>query len=135
MLERFKQDITVTATDGDQAENQRRSKFSRYVRRSFTVFTILSGLLSALEDIEKRSQGLLEKGTAARLLDKGEDSGEVAKLIERLREAIIHYQVSESRLVVSGTTHTEGQISQQQAIYDQVTNLTVRTFWSVYPLH
>ena len=125
----------MTTIDGDQAENQRRSKFSRYVRRLFTAFTILSGLLSALEDIEKRSQGLLEKGTAARLLDKGEDSAEVAKLIERLREAIIHYQVSESCLVVPSTTHTEGQISQQQAIYDQVTNLTVRTFWSVYPLH
>ena len=38
---------------------------------------------------------LLEKGVAARLIDKAEDSKEVAKLVERLREAIALYQVSE----------------------------------------
>jgi len=48
-----------------------------------------------LKEIEKRSQALLEKGKAARFVDKGRDSGEVVKLIERLRDAITHYQVSE----------------------------------------
>jgi hypothetical protein len=40
--------------------------------------------------------GIAGKGTAARFVDKGEDSGEVARLVERLREAITHYQVSEN---------------------------------------
>ena len=38
---------------------------------------------------------LLEKGVAARLIDKADDSKEVARLVERLREAIAIYQVSE----------------------------------------
>jgi len=37
---------------------------------------------------------LQAKGAAARFIDKGEDAKEVAGLIEKLREAIIHYQVS-----------------------------------------
>jgi len=48
-----------------------------------------------LEEIEKRSQTLLEKGKATRFVDKGRDSGEVVKLVERLRDAITQYQVSE----------------------------------------
>ena len=55
---------------------------------------IFNGLSSTLEDIEKRSQALLEKDVAARFLDKKRDSAEVARLVERLREAITHYQVS-----------------------------------------
>ena len=108
LLDRFKQDVTVTTVDRDQAENRRRSIFSRYVRRSFTTYTLINGIPSALEDIEKRSRALLEKGAAARFLDKEEDSVEVARLVERLREAITHYQVSENCLVAPSTTHTEG---------------------------
>jgi len=48
-----------------------------------------------LKDIEKQSQELLKKGKAARFVDKGRDSGEVVKLVERLRDAITRYQVSE----------------------------------------
>jgi len=48
-----------------------------------------------LEEIEKRSQELLDKNKAALFVDKRRDSGEVVRLIERLREAISHYQVSE----------------------------------------
>jgi len=90
--------------------------------------TPVNGPCSALQEIEKRSKELLEKGRVARFLDKGRDSGEVAKLIERLRDAIIRYQVSEDRFVPSNTTYTVGQISQQQAIYDQIIDLTVRVF-------
>ena len=61
---------------------------------------LVNGLSSALAEIERRSQELLAKGTAARFLDKAGDSGEVAKLIERLREAITHYQVSENYLCI-----------------------------------
>jgi len=57
-------------------------------------FTPANNPLSVLEEIEKRSQALLEKGKVARFVDKGRDSGEVVKLVERLREAITRYQVS-----------------------------------------
>ena len=53
-------------------------------------------LRSALEEIKKRSRELLERGTASRFVDKEEDSKEVAGLIERLREAVALYQVSEN---------------------------------------
>jgi len=57
--------------------------------------TLMDGPCSALEEIEKRSRGLQGKGKAARLLDKGRDSGKVVKLVERLRGAVTRYQVSE----------------------------------------
>jgi hypothetical protein len=64
--------------------------------------TPVNGLRSELEEIEKRSQALLEKAKAPRFvdkailfIDKGKDSGEVVKLVEQLRDAITGYQVSE----------------------------------------
>ena len=50
-------------------------------------------VFSALEEIGKRSQALLEKKTAARFLDKAKDSQEVITLVEQLRTAIVYYQV------------------------------------------
>ena len=47
----------------------------------------------SLENIERRSQALLEKGTTARILDKTQDSQAVVKLVEDLRQAILIYQV------------------------------------------
>ena len=133
LLEWFKQNVAVTQADGDQAENQRRSDFSRYVNRSLTILAVVDDLLRALEEIEKRSRVLLDKGNAARFVDKGEDSAEVTRLIERLREVITHYQVSENRFVTSSSAHTRGKISQQQAIYDRIANLTVRApLFSLY---
>jgi len=108
LLERFKQNIAVTKSDGDQAENQRRSEFSRCVRQSLTTLALVENPLSALAEIEKRSRALLEKGAAARFVDKGEDSAEVTRLIERLREAITHYQVSEHCIFPSSAAHVEG---------------------------
>ena len=132
LLERFRENIAVTANGGDQAgdqaEEQRRSQLSRCVRRSPMIPTLVNGVLSTLEGIERRSRVLLEKGTGARFLDKGEDSKEVAGLVERLREAITHYQVSRNCLAPSSSAHTGGQVSQQQAIYDQITKFTVRSF-------
>jgi hypothetical protein len=88
-----------------------------------------------LEEIERRSQVLLEKAKAPRFVDKaalfvdkGRDSGEVVKLVEQLREAITRYQVSEECFFASNMTYITGQVSQQQAIYDQITNLSVRVF-------
>ena len=96
-----------------------------YVHRLLTTKTFVNGLHSALEEIEKRAQKLMEKTAAARFIDKGSDSREVAGLVERLREAIVHYQVRKNCLVSTSMIHTGGQVSQQQAIYDQITNLTV----------
>jgi len=79
-----------------------------------------------LEEIEKQSQALLVKGVAARFIDKGEDSKEVGKLIEQLREAITYYQVSGYHIIASTTVDVGEQFSQQQAIYNQITDLTVR---------
>ena len=97
---------------------------------------------STLEEIEKQSQELLEKANAPRLIDKAalfvdkrRDSGEVVKLIERLREAVTRYQVSKDWFVASNTTYTLGQVSQQQAIYDQITNLTVRVLRLIFSLY
>jgi len=41
----------------------------------------------------------MAKGVAARFLDKGDGSKEVAELIGRLREAISYYQVSGYRII------------------------------------
>ena len=62
----------------------------------------------------------------ARFIDKGEDAKEVARLIEQLQEAISHYQVSGYEDIASSSVDMGGQISQQQAIYDQISDLTVR---------
>ena len=111
----------------DRAEEQRRSELSRCVRRLPGIPTLVNDILSTLEEIEKRSRVLLEKSTGVRFLDKGEDSKEVTGLIERLREAITQYQVSGNSLASLSSVNAGGlQVSQQQAIYDQITNLTVR---------
>ena len=48
----------------------------------------------SLQDIEIRSLALSEKGRLARVLDKTQDSQEVIGLVEKLRQAILIYQVS-----------------------------------------
>lgn len=50
---------------------------------------------STFRKIEELSQTLLAKGAIARFVDKEGDSRVVARLIERFREAIMCYQVSE----------------------------------------
>ena len=129
-LERLNRVITTTTIDGDPEETTRRTELTRYARQLFALPALINRLFSTLAEIERRSQELLAKGTAARFVDKARDSGEVVKLIERLREAIKHYQASENC-----SWHciklTVGQVSQQQAIYDRITNLT--EYFPVYP--
>ena len=48
----------------------------------------------SLEYIEKRSLALSEKGKVSKVLDKTQDSQEVIGLVEKLRQAILIYQVS-----------------------------------------
>ena len=113
---------------------ERRTKLTRYVRRLFALSALVDGIFSTLAEIERRSQELLAKGRLARFVDKARDSGEVAKLIERLREAVIHYQVSENYFQ-HRIQLTAGQVSQQQAVYDRITDLAVSDFRFVSALH
>ena len=99
------------AVDADGRENRRRSDLSRYAPQLFTIHVYANGHHSTLEEIEKRSRVLLRKGVPARFMDKEDNSKEVARLIERLREAIALYQVSESWIVSPGATYTGGQLS------------------------
>jgi len=47
----------------------------------------------SLEDIGTRSLALSEKGKLVRILDKAKDAQEVIGLVEKLRQAILVYQV------------------------------------------
>jgi hypothetical protein len=123
-LDRLKQNITTTKVDEDPEETRRRAKLARYVRRLLVPPALVDGPCSVFDEIEKESQELLAKGAAAQFIDKGADSGKVARLIERLREAIGNYQVSGSYLLPR-VRLTGGQISQQQGIYNRITDLTV----------
>ena len=79
--------------DGDPEETERRSELARYVHQLTTTPTAPDCHCSTFEKIEELSNKLLAKSTVARFVDKGEDSKVVARLIERLREAIVSYQV------------------------------------------
>ena len=108
LLAKLKQNVTAMAADADGGEKQRRSELSRYAPHLFTIHAYVNGRRSTLEDIEKRSQVLLQKSVPARFIDKEDDSKEVARLVERLREAIALYQVSEIRTVSSSAAHAGG---------------------------
>ena len=79
--------------DGDPEETNRRMGLIRYVHRLITLPTAPDCRCSTFKKIEELSQKLLAKSVITRFADKGEDSKIVAKLIERLREAIVCYQV------------------------------------------
>ena len=66
-----------------------------------------NGRRSTFEKIEELSKKLLAKSAVTRLTDKGEDSKVVARLIERLREAIVCYQVGKYCASVSSTVDME----------------------------
>jgi len=71
-----------------------------------TLPVLADDLPSALGEIRKRSQELLERGRATQFADKGRDSGEVASLVEHFQDAVTHYQVSKNHSVGLGVTHT-----------------------------
>jgi len=99
-LEALKQSIITTTIDGGPGESGRRKELARYVRRSLTSTAPINGFHSVLEEIEKRSQGLLEEGAAAQFVNKSGVSDKVVELVERFQEAITHYQVSSHRVFV-----------------------------------
>ena len=60
-----------------------------------------NGRYSTFRQIEDESQKLLTKNATTRFLDKGGDAKVAATLIERLREAIVSYQVGSDRSALS----------------------------------
>ena len=80
--------------DDDREEVERRSQLTKCV--SCPEFSSTKNRLPrdrSLEDIGKRSLVLSEKGKVARVLDKSRDLQEVIGLVEKLRQAILVYQV------------------------------------------
>ena len=71
------------------------------------------------------SHELLSKGRAVQFVDRGADPRGVARLVERLQSAVVHYQVSKNSFVASSMAHAGGQISLSQAGYNQIADLTV----------
>lgn len=69
---------------------------------NFPPHPTLTSYDRSLEDIGARALALSEKGNIARVLDKQQDSAEVITLVERLRQAILVYQVSAGDLQNQG---------------------------------
>jgi len=91
-LERFKQNITTATIDEDPEETNRRKGLTAYVHL-LIILSIPNGHHSTFKKIEEISERLLAKSAITRLMDKGKDSKVAASLIERLRQAIVCYQV------------------------------------------
>ena len=87
--------MTTTSADGNHDEAERRKQLTRFDSIPSLSSYLLKPITFArsLEDIEKQSQALLDKGKLARILDKRQDSGKVVKLVEELGQAILLYQV------------------------------------------
>ena len=83
--------LTLRSSSGAQ-KSPGRLRGVRLVARFNLVF-------SSLEEIEKRSQALLEKKKMPGFLDKSKDSQEVVDLVEQLRSVVVYYQVSGNRAV------------------------------------
>ena len=126
-LDRFKQNIAITTVEGDPEETNRRMGLARYVHilRSTAIMAATTSYRSTFKQVEELSDQLLAKSAFIRFVDRGEDSKVVARLIERLREAIVCYQVRYNYHPSQSSVFDGDQISQQQVIYRQITHLTV----------
>lgn len=91
-MEKLSEGLAKVSPDDDEEEVKRRSQLAKFVSRSKSYLKLTPN--RSLEDIEKRSLALSEKGKAARFLDKAQDSQKVIRLVEELRQAILIYQVS-----------------------------------------
>ena len=92
-LDRFKQNISTTTVDEDPEETDRRVGLARCVLRSMAIVTATASCRSTFKQVEELSEKLSAKSSFIRFVDRGEDAKVVARLIERLREAIVCYQV------------------------------------------
>ena len=80
--------------DDDPEEVERRSQLARFSSRLKYIAHTRLTLHRSLDDIGKRSLALSEKSKVARVLDKTQDLQEVIGLVEKLRQAVLVYQVS-----------------------------------------
>ena len=102
-LEKLLESLAKVNPDDDAEEVERRSQLAKFVPRSASLTYHNLTLSRSLEDIGTRSLALSEKGKVARVLDKTQDSQEVIRLVEKLRQAILIYQVSTGDLKRSGS--------------------------------
>jgi len=93
-LKKLQESLAKVNPDDDREEVERRSQLAKSVYCLAPLSHPELTLDRSLEDIGKRSLALSEKGKVARVLDKSQDSQEVIKLVEKLRQAILEYQVS-----------------------------------------
>ena len=94
-LEKLLDTLAKVDPDNDREEAERRSQLAKFVSRLKSLAHPKLNLHGrSLDDIGKRSLALSEKGKIARVLDKTQDSQEVVRLVEKLRQAILVYQVS-----------------------------------------
>ena len=94
-LEKLLVTIAKVNPNDDCEEAERRLQLEKFVSHlEFLVHPKLTLHGRSLDDIGRRSLALSEKGKVARVLDKARDSQEVITLVEKLRQAILVYQVS-----------------------------------------
>ena len=106
-LEKLLATIAKVNPNNDCEEAERRLQLEKFGSNpEFLVHAKLILYGRSLDDIGRRSLTLSEKGKVARVLDKTRDSQEVITLVEKLRQAILVYQVSVGgeRRSQSGTT-------------------------------
>jgi hypothetical protein len=96
-LEKLQESLAKANPDGDREEVERRSQLAKFVSCLAPPACPIITLNRSLEDIGTRSLALSGKKKLARVLDKAQDSQEVVKLVEKLRQAILVYQVSARR--------------------------------------
>ena len=93
-LEKLQENLMKVDPDGDREEIERRSQLAKFVSYLEPPVFPITTLYRSLEEIRTRSLALSGKNRLARVLDKTRDVQEVVKLVEKLRQAILVYQVS-----------------------------------------
>jgi len=95
---KLKVSLTMVDPKDDREEAERRTQLAKFAPLLSRHDKLI--LCRSLDDIEKRSQALSEKGKMARVLDKSQDAQAVVRLVDQLQKSIIIYQVcSQSRRV------------------------------------
>ena len=93
-LEKLQESLAKVNPGGDREEVERRLQLAKFVSYLEPPAYPITTLYRSLEEIGTRSLTLSGKKKLARVLDKTQDSQEVVKLVEKLRQAILIYQVS-----------------------------------------
>ena len=93
-LEKLQEILAKVNPDDDREEVERRLQLAKFVSYLEPPDCPIITVYRSLEEIGIRSLALSGKKKLARVLDKTQDSQEVVKLVEKLRQAILVYQVS-----------------------------------------